>query len=307
MKNIGIIVTDHNDPTAQLFQTACRSNGVNPHMIDLRRTSVTIGKSIRSQIIESVQELDAMIVRDVGSGAFEGISYRFDVLRQLEQEGVMIVNSPASIQNAANKYYASGLMKKAGISIPKTLVVQNTEDAMKIFDKIDDSVIKPIFGYKGIGIVRIKDKTVIDPDGTSEELDLENIIDIILKERGMLHIQEFIENPGRDIRAFVVNEKVVAAIYRTAPKGAWINNLSQGGKESRCELTEFQKEMCVKASKAIGTSFAGVDLIENYNGMVETDKTMVLEVNATPSVAGIYKAWGINAAEDIIKGIISKI
>ncbi|ABE52197.1 tetrahydromethanopterin:alpha-L-glutamate ligase [Methanococcoides burtonii] len=310
MKHIGIIITDRNDPTAQAFQNACVSNNIKPHMIDLREKKVIIGESLSLQIADrDLQQLDVIIVRDVGAGGFDGVSFRFDVLRQLEQEGVPIINSPVSIQNAANKYYASSLMAKAGLPIPKTMVVQDTGNALNILDRMEDAVIKPIFGYKGKDIVRIKDGTIINNDGTTNDSELEGTIDAILEQRGMLYIQEYIANPGRDIRAFVVNGKVIAAIYRTAPEGAWINNLSQGGNESRCELSSYQIELCIKASRSVGTYFAGVDLIEELNGSNNGngDKSLILEINATPSVAGIYKAWGINAAKYIIKNISSDL
>lgn len=308
MKHIGIIITDQNDPTAQAFQKACESNDIRPHMIDLRKRNVRVGERLSSQITDiDLQKLDAIIVRDVGAGAFDGVSFRFDVLRQLEQEGVLIVNSPASIQSAANKYYASSLMAKAGLPIPRTMVFQDTLEALNILDTMEDAVIKPIFGYKGKDIVRIKDGAIINNDGTMNDSDLEGTIDAILEQRGMLHIQEYIVNPGRDIRAFVVNGKVIASIYRTAPKGNWINNLSQGGSESRCELSSYQKELCIKASRAVGTHFAGVDLIEDMNANDDSEKSLILEINATPSVAGIYKAWGINAAEYIVSDISSEL
>ena len=86
----------------------------------------------------------------------------------------------------------------------------------------------------------------------------------LLEERGMLYIQEFIENPGRDIRVFVVGGTAIGAIYRKAATGSWVNNLSQGGSADRCVLTNEQKELAEKASLAIGTTFAGIDIIEQF-------------------------------------------
>jgi len=116
----------------------------------------------------------------------------------------------------------------------------------------------------------------------------------------MLYIQEFIENPGRDIRAFVVGGVAIGAIYRKAASGSWVNNLSQGGSADRCVLTDEQKELAEKASLAIGTTFAGVDIIEGY---VKESSPKILEVNGTPSGKGIYDAWGINPAEHIVEYI----
>ena len=136
----------------------------------------------------------------------------------------------------------------------------------------------------------------------------------------MLYIQEFIENPGRDIRIFVLGGSAIGAIYRKAVPGSWVNNLSQGGSADRCVLTDEQKELAEKASLAIGTTFAGVDIIEGIWGKInkansqvgkdnpeECDEkectTKILEVNGTPSGKGIYDAWGINPAEHILEYI----
>lgn len=171
-----------------------------------------------------------------------------------------------------------------------------------------DAVIKPVFGYKGMGIHRIKNGMNISPNGTYKKEPVPEYIEQLLEQRGMLYIQEFIENPGRDIRAFVVNGKLIGAIYRTAPEGSWINNLSQGGSASQCKLSAEQENICVKAAGSIGAFFAGVDLIEKRNTDNEKmDESLILEVNGTPSVAGIYKAWGINAAENIIRDVIEEI
>lgn len=127
----------------------------------------------------------------------------------------------------------------------------------------------------------------------------------------MLYIQEFIENPGRDIRAFVVGGTAIGAIYRKAASGSWVNNLRQGGNADRCVLTEEQKEIAEKAAMAVGTTFAGVDIIEGLTDnpgkefKIHSSRTegspQILEVNGTPSGKGIFDAWGINPAEYIIE------
>ncbi len=158
-----------------------------------------------------------------------------------------------------------------------------------------------MFGYKGIDIKRIKDNKVIRPDGTVEKTTVYELISNSINEKGMLYIQEFIENPGQDIRAFIVDGKVIGAIYRKAPEGCWLNNLSQGGTPRKCKLTKEQEEMCIDAAKAIGAVFAGVDIIER------DEECFVLEVNATPSGAGIYKSLNINVAEYIIDAIENRL
>ncbi|HWR25322.1 MAG TPA: tetrahydromethanopterin:alpha-L-glutamate ligase, partial [Methanosarcina sp.] len=324
MKKIGIVITDPEDWTARELLNAAEKRGFTPFALDLRAAEVKLNSStfesktksrIKSGTLFKVGDvdlcdLDAVIVRDVGAGAFEGVSLRFDILRELEEKGIPIVNSPEAIRNAANKYHASYLLAKAGIPVPETIAVQNIETALKVISRFEDAIIKPVFGYKGKNIMRIKKGEILFSDRRAQNLTLEIEIQSLLEERGMLYIQEFVENPGRDIRAFVVNGTAIGAIYRKAASGSWVNNLSQGGRADRCVLNEAQKEIAEKASLAVGTVFAGVDIIESSGSLnkkidikvaQEKNSPIILEVNGTPSGKGIFDAWGINPAEYILE------
>ena len=298
---IGIAIKDPDDWTAKELINSARQKNIEPSVINLKNAVTTIhpGVSYAANGTDLL-ELDALIVRDVGAGAFDGVSFRFDVLRQLEKEGVMVVNSPEAIQNAANKYYSTCLLAKADLPVPRTEAVQNTGDALNAIAEFGDAIIKPVFGYKGIGILRIKDGTAYWSDKKETTKSIEQLINDMISQRGMLYIQEFIMNPGRDIRAFVVNGNVIGAIYRTAPEGSWINNISQGGTAGRCILSSDLDDLCIKAAGTIGTVFAGVDIIEGPDGAT------ILEVNGTPSGAGVYNAWGINAADHIIDYVTTR-
>ena len=170
MKKIGIAITDPEDWTARALINAARKKGFSPFALDLRTAEVSINSTTQKSMVQSqksavhfkagdlsLSDLDAIIVRDVGAGAFEGVSFRFDILRELEAEGVPVINSPEAIQNAANKYHASYLLAKAGLSAPETIAVQNLEAALRVISRFGDSVIKPVFGYKGKDIARIKE------------------------------------------------------------------------------------------------------------------------------------------------------
>ncbi|HII93655.1 MAG TPA: RimK family alpha-L-glutamate ligase [Methanosarcina sp.] len=334
MKKIGIVITDPEDWTARALTNAARKKGFSPFVLDFKAAEVSVNSAAwepraeESNVIFKVgdlklSDLDAIIVRDAGAGAFEGVSFRFDILRELEGEGIPVVNSPEAIRNAANKYHASYLLAKAGLPVPKTVSVQNMEAALKVISRFGDAVIKPVFGYKGKDIARVKNGEVRFSDRKVESSSVESVLNQLLQERGMLYIQEFIENPGRDIRAFVVDGRAIGAIYRKAASGSWVNNLSQGGSADRCVLTEKQKEIAEKAALAVSTTFAGVDIIEgltdynfsedlikdNPNKEIEINSNRtegnpkVLEVNGTPSGKGIFDAWGINPAEYILEYI----
>lgn len=324
MKKVGIIITDPDDWTARALTDAARKKGFSPFILDLRTSEVSIN-TVTGEAVDSksttvfevgnikLSDLDAIIVRDAGAGTFEGVSFRFDILRELEAEGIPVVNSPEAIRNAANKYHASYLLARAGLPVPETVAVQNVEAALKVISKFGDAVIKPVFGYKGKDIARVNHGEIKFSDRKVESASLEAVLDKLLEERGMLYIQEFIENPGRDIRAFVVGGKAIGAIYRKAASGSWVNNLSQGGSADRCLLTEEQKEIAEKAAMAVGTTFAGVDIIESLTDnpdkevRIHSSRTggspKILEVNGTPSGKGVFDAWGINPAEYIMEYI----
>ncbi|HWQ44143.1 MAG TPA: tetrahydromethanopterin:alpha-L-glutamate ligase [Methanosarcina barkeri] len=328
MKKIGIIITDPEDWTARALMNEARKKGFSPFALDLRTAEVDINATAAKSAARkstvafkigdiNLCDLDAIIVRDAGAGTFEGVSFRFDILRELEAEGLLVINSPEAIRNAANKYHASYLLEKAGLSTPKTIAVQSIEAALEAISGFEDAVIKPVFGYKGKDIARVKDGEIRFSDRKVEPLSLEANLQKLLEERGMLYIQKFIENPGRDIRAFVVGGTAIGAIYRKAASGSWVNNLSQGGSADRCVLTEEQKEIAEKASLAIGTAFAGVDIIENLTNNLHKEiyscysnakeKSLVLEVNGTPSGKGIFDAWGINPAGYILEYIEQRL
>ena len=278
---IGIVVTDQDDWTVQALVRSIKEIGATPVMLRLDEITARIG----SPDIPGTCDIDAIIVRDIGAGAFEQVSFKFDLLKILASD-IPVINTPEAIRNAANKYYSLHLLQKAGLPVPKTAVTCDTDVAMGILDDWGEIVIKPIFGYKGIGITRFRS----DP-----ELSLRNrdSIDRILAERGVLYIQEFIPM-NRDIRAFVVGKTVAGSIYRYARAG-WITNLSQSGRPEPCVLDQSQEETSVLAAEAVGATFAGVDLAETEDGFV------ILEVNGTPSGKGIFDACGVDVTKNIVE------
>ncbi|MFZ2410620.1 MAG: RimK family alpha-L-glutamate ligase, partial [Candidatus Methanoperedens sp.] len=225
--------------------------------------------------------LDAVIVIDLGPATHNDVSFRFDILCQLKEMGLVVTNSPESIARAANKYVSSYLFQKNGIPTPKTKVTNNLNEALDALSSFGRAVVKPVFGYKGIGVECVR----------NSESGAKKLKELFEKHR-LVYIQEFIPNPGRDIRVFVVNGKVAGSIYRIAPDGGWINNLSQGGSAKPCVLTDEQERLALKAAQVIGTVYAGVDIIEG-------DRDYVIEINGTPSGKGIFEACGVDVTRMI--------
>ncbi len=329
MKRIGIAVTDPGDWTAIALNDALVKASVRPVVFRLHDVTTSIQEHNRIYAGNTdLGSLDAVIVRDVGGaggvgvissdagsdvgigggsagvggggggsvgvgdggGGSEDMPYRLDVLCNLERSGLKVVNPPEAIRTAANKHMCSYLFREHGLPTPDTILTADMDVALAAIRDWGRAVVKPIFGFKGMDIHCIVD------DEHSVKL-LRSVLDT----RGVLYLQRFISNPGRDIRVFVVGGDVPSAIYRLAPPGSWINNLSRGGSHEICEVTGEIAGLAVEAAGAVGAVYAGVDLIEGEDGL------QILEVNGTPSIRGIYEACGVNVAQDIVKCVLDMV
>ncbi|HLB70082.1 MAG TPA: RimK family alpha-L-glutamate ligase [Candidatus Methanoperedens sp.] len=283
MKRIGIAVTDPEDWTGMAFCRAVRHYDMQPvkFSFDEAISNIASGKIYAGSV--DLNALDAVIVRDMGPATNNDASFRFDILCQLRENGALVINSPESIARAANKYVSSYLFQKNGISTPETEVTSDLKEALSALSCFERAVVKPVFGYKGIGVECVR----------NDEKGVRRLGELFGKNK-LLYIQKFIQNPGRDIRVFVVNRKVMGSIYRFAPSGSLINNLSQGGTAEPCTLTEEQERLGLKAAEVIGAVYAGVDIMEG-------DKDYVIEINGTPSGRGIFGACGVDVTMRIVE------
>ena len=309
MKRIGIAVTDPGDWTAVALNDALVKASVRPVVFRLHDVTTSIQEHNRIYAGNiDLESLDAVIVRDVGGGSGSGsedsgdggssggcgspedMPYRLDVLCNLERSGLKVVNPPEAIRTAANKHMCSYLFREHGLPTPDTILTTDLDAALDAIRDWGRAVVKPIFGFKGMDI-----HCVVDDEHSVK------LLSSVIDSRGVLYLQRFISNPGRDIRVFVVDGDVPAAIYRLAPPGSWINNLSRGGSHKRCEVTGEIAGLAVEAAGAVGAVYAGVDLIEGEDGL------QILEVNGTPSGRGLYEACGVDVAQDIVKCVLDMV
>ena len=281
MKKIGIAVTDPHDWTGVALCNAVMHYGMQPVKFSFSdaTSNISSGKIYADRV--DLTALDAVIVRDLGPITRNNAAFKFDILCHLKELGIGVINSPESIARAANKYVSSFLFQRNGIPTPQTVVTNSLNEALDALSSFGRAVVKPVFGYKGLGVECVKS----DNKGIQKLKDL-------LEKNSLLYMQEFIPNPGRDIRVFVVNKKVVGSIYRIAPPGGWISNLSQGGSAKPCILTDGQERLGLKAAQVTGTVYAGVDIIEG-------DRDYVIEINGTPSGKGIFEACGVDVTMKI--------
>jgi len=268
--------------------SSIRAVGGSPVLLDFRglTSRVQAGRPFFESGGFNLSRLDALVVRDMGAAtSLDRVVFPFDVLLLLEEEGVVVVNPPLAIQRAANKHLASQLFTRQGLPVPPTLVTTSREEALAALEVFGCAVVKPFFGCKGQGIVRLQDRKRLAE---------------LLEEWGVLYIQKYIPHGGRDIRVFVAGGKAVAAIYRTGE--GWITNISQGGRPEPCKLTPAQAEIAISGAEALGLEFAGMDLLEDRMGT-----TYLLEANATPSAAGIHRAAGKNVTDIVIENLVERL
>jgi RimK family alpha-L-glutamate ligase len=229
-------------------------------------------------------EADAVLARIIPNGSLEQIIYRVDALHWLEDRGVRVMNTPRAIERSVDKFYTTALLHEAGLPTPETVVCETFADAIAAVRHMGDVVVKPIFGSMGHGLVRVS-----DPDVAFR------ILRPLEQARAIFYIQRAIDHGGRDVRAFVVGGRVLAAIERQAPDGDWRTNVARGGAAAAVTLSPAWSDLAVQAAALVGADYAGVDLLPSRDGSV-----YVLEVNGIPGWQGLQRATGVDVAAAIV-------
>ena len=239
---------------------------------------------------ESLDEYDVLFVRTIPGGSLEQVIFRVDALHRLENAGVRVVNSPTAIERTVDKYYTSTLLEDAGLPTPRTVVTERFDEALAAFHELGgDVVVKPLFGSEGRGMVRVSDPDIAYRVFRALELG-----------RCVYYLQEFVPHGCQDIRAFVVGGNVVAAMVRRGKM--WKTNVAQGAKTEPLALDDELREMSLRATRALGADYAGVDILS-----IEGGGYTVIEVNGIPGWRGLRAATGVNAAEHVVNHILNEL
>lgn len=212
----------------------------------------------------------------------------------LEFLDIPVINSYAVAERCGNKMVTSLLLKKHGVPTPKTYFAFTSEEATKMIEKLGyPLVIKPIVGSWGRGVMPLRDK-----DTTEAIIEMRDIEDG--SHDRIYYLQEMIKRPPRDIRAIVVGDQVVGAMYRRS-NGEFKTNIALGGNPELCEVTKEIEDLCIKASSAVGGGILGIDLMED-----ESRGMLIHEVNNTVEFKGIAKVAKKNIPEEMIKFALSQ-
>jgi ribosomal protein S6--L-glutamate ligase len=230
-----------------------------------------------------LDDVDAIIPRIGASVTFYGSA----VARQFEMRKVFTANESQAIIRSRDKLRSLQILSRASIGLPKTVFTNYSKNVEEIFSEIGSFpvIIKLLEGTQGIGVVLAENRSAAS-----------SVIESFHGLKARIIVQEFIkEAKGADIRAFVVDGKVVGAMKRQAKEGEFRSNLHRGGKAEIIKLSREEKEIAIASAKALGLGVAGVDMLQSKRG------PLVMEVNSSPGLEGIEKATGINIAGKIIE------
>jgi RimK family alpha-L-glutamate ligase len=284
--DIVILAGDSGWHTDELVR-AISARGLVPHLLPWESSVSRMGAA--SGVTNSgrpLREARGVLARLIPGGTLEQIIYRVDTLHRLEEEGVRVMNTARAIERTVDKAWTSAILERAGLPTPETVACERAEDAFAAFAVMGDVVVKPLFGSMGLGMSRVSDEDMAW-----------RVFRVIETVRGVYYIQRFIPHGGRDIRAFVVGDRVLGAIERTAD--GWRTNCSRGGKAAPIVLPAAWADLALRAAQAVGAEYAGVDLLPAEDGSV-----YVLEVNGIPGWEGLQSATGMDVAGAIVDQLL---
>jgi ribosomal protein S6--L-glutamate ligase len=236
-----------------------------------------------------VTGVDAIIPRIGASVTFYGSA----VVRQFEMMNVFTTVESQSLVRSRDKLRSLQILARAGVGIPKTVFTNHSKEVDQIIDTVGGPplIIKLLEGTQGVGVVLAPTRKAA-----------ESMIQAFHSMKARIIVQEFIQEAGgEDIRAFVVNHKVVGAMKRQGKEGEFRSNLHRGGTSQLIKPTKRQREAALISCRAMGLSVAGVDLLQSDHG------PLVLEVNSSPGLQGIEKATEKNIAGKIVKFVINNV
>ena len=237
---------------------------------------------------ESLQKAEAIIPRIGASNTFYGTA----VVRQFETMNCFCVNPSISISNSRDKLRSMQILAEAGINMPVTGFASHTKDIQGVIESVGSTplVMKLLQGTQGQGIVLAETRKAA-----------ESVMSAFRQLDADIMVQEYIEeSSGTDIRAFVIGNRVVAAMKRVAPEGEFRSNLHRGAHVEKITLTSEENQVAIRAAKILGLTIAGVDLMRSNRG------PLILEVNSSPGLQGIESCTKKDVASQMITFIERK-
>ncbi|GER88761.1 lysine biosynthesis enzyme LysX [Dictyobacter vulcani] len=237
---------------------------------------------------ERWQAYDAVLCRSVSQS--RGLA----VLHVLEHWGIPVFNSAAVTAVCNDKLLTSLALVRAGLPVPRTLLAFDEERTLEGIEAVGyPAVLKPISGSWGRLLARINDRD-------AAEAVIEHQETLGSYQHHIHYIQQHVEKPNRDIRAFVLGERTICAIYRTSAH--WVTNTARGAVTENCPVTPELDSLCVRAARAVGGGILAVDIFEDPERGL-----LVNEINATMEFRNSIAPTGVNIPHEMIEYIFSQV
>ncbi len=289
--NILILSRNLNSYSVKRLCQAARYRGHAAHVLDTLKFSIMLEHQKPALFYEhrALPQTDAIIPRIGASITFFGLA----VVQQFEQVGVYSINSSLAIGRSRDKLRAMQLLSKHDVGIPATAFVRDADEILPAIERLGGPpvIIKVLEGTQGIGVILAETTKIAEAIIQTLQLARQNVL-----------IQRFVkEAGGSDLRAFVVGDRVVAAMRRTATPGEFRSNVHRGGSAEAVTLPPEFESTAIRAAQIMGLRMAGVDMLESNEG------PRVLEVNSSPGLEGIEGATRLDVAGAIIEDIQQQV
>ncbi|MEL6894715.1 MAG: RimK family alpha-L-glutamate ligase [Planctomycetota bacterium] len=276
--------------TARLVEAAKRRNH-KVRVLDTLRFAIELQAGAPDLFYQQkhLSEYDAVLPRIGASITYFGTA----VVRQFEQMDIFCANTASGIVNSRDKLRSLQILSRHKIGIPETTFVRDRRDILSAIERVGGApvVIKLLEGTQGVGVI------------LADSVKVAEAIIETLQSRGVnVLVQKFVaESRGKDIRAFVVGDQVVAAMRRVASGNEFRSNVHRGGSTERLILDEQYCETAIRAAQIMGLRVAGVDMLEGNDG------PQVMEVNSSPGLQGIEACTGLDIAGAVIDYTAAKV
>ena len=288
---LAIISREPNTYSTQRLKQACLDRGHKVKILNTLKFSIDLEEGQPDLFFKQKQlsTYDAVLPRIGASVTYFGTA----VTRQFQQMGVFCANTADGIINSRDKLRSLQILSKYKIGIPETAFVRDKKDVLPAIERVGGVpiVIKLIEGTQGIGVLLAHTTEVAM-----------SIIELLQSQKQHILIQKFVaESKGKDVRAIVVGDRVVAAMRRVAEGQEFRSNVHRGGRTEAVDLDEKYQETAIRAAQILGLRVAGVDMLESKNG------PQVMEVNSSPGLEGIEGCTKIDVAGAIIDYISAQV
>jgi ribosomal protein S6--L-glutamate ligase len=276
--------------TARLKEAA-QHRGHEAHILNTLKFAIDLDRGSPDLYYRQrhLENFDAVLPRIGASITYYGTA----VVRQFQEMDIFCANTAHGINNSRDKLRSLQILSRHGIGLPRTTFVRDKKDVLPAIDRVGGApvIIKLIEGTQGIGVLLAESVK-----------QAESIIELLQSQKQNVLIQKFVaESKGRDIRAFVVGDQVVAAMRRVAQGQEFRSNVHRGGVAEPVELSEEYRETAVRCSQILGLRVAGVDMLEGKDG------PQIMEVNSSPGLEGIETCTGLDIAGAVIDYIAAQV